>query len=118
MKINKNGVLYESVSIMTRVSLLKGLIIRDLEFGIYNRTYIFHGFLRKLVWVIPYDSLSEPYFGKRAWKYSTFISYSRNLGLSWTRGVKYSRIHYSKKSPLIQIPRNDLNSIMANPFFD
>lgn len=62
MKINKNGVLYESVSIMTRVSLLKGLIIIDIEFGIYNRTYIFHGFLRKLVWVIPYDSLSEPWY--------------------------------------------------------
>ena len=110
---------YKSILIMARVSLLKGLIIRDIEFGIFNRTYIFHGFC--VNW---YDSLSEPWYCrshslvKEHENIPPLFSYSRNLGLSWTRGVKYSRIHYSKKSPLIQIPRNDLNSIMANPFFD
>ena len=51
---------------MARVSLLQGLIIRDIEFGIFNRTYIFLGFLRKLVWLVAWAMvLYEPYFGER-----------------------------------------------------
>ena len=32
-------------------------------------------------------------------RWTCFTLVSSNLSLSWSRGVKYSRIHYSKKSP-------------------